>query len=74
MSNISAIPRYNLQSVSDSLRQLANRIDSGEVDAVRCVVSMEDSDGNTDYCAFGSDFTRAHAAGILVSVQQDIFK
>jgi len=72
MSNISAIPVYNLQSVSDSLRQLANRIDDGQVDAVRCVVALESKEGEASYTAFGEDFTGAHAAGLCFAVMKQI--
>jgi len=72
MSNISAIPVYNLQSVSDSLRQLANRIDDGQVDAARCVVALESKDGEVSFNAFGQDFTLAHAAGLCFAVMKQI--
>ena len=72
MSNVSAIPIYNLQSVSDSLRQLANRIDDGQVDANRCVVVIESKAGMATYSAFGEDFTTAHAAGLCFSAMQQI--
>lgn len=72
MSNVSAIPIYNLQSVSDSLRQLANRIDDGQIDVNRCVVVMESNAGVVTNSAFGEDFTAAHAAGLCFAAMQQI--
>ena len=63
--SVVAFPRYNLTNTVAALRQLANRIEGGEIDCVRCVVVMEAADGQPNYTAFGEDFTRAHAVGLL---------
>ena len=67
-SNVSRFPLYNLTNIPESLRKLANDIESGDVQAVRVVVVIEPDAGLT-YRAFGSEpFTQAHAAGICLGI------
>lgn len=71
--SVTALPRFNIESVVDGLRQLANLIETGERPVVRCVVCAELPDGFTDYHAFGPDpFPRAHAAGLCFGAATDI--
>lgn len=55
---------------------MANEIENGETDAIRCVLVLEDSDGGMDYRAFGAEpFTVAHAAGLcLIAATNTIVK
>lgn len=74
MSNILSYPKYNMHNIPEALRKLANEIESGEVDAVRCVVVLEpeDSEG-ANYRAFGAEpFTRGHAIGLCFCAMQTI--
>lgn len=61
-------PRFKLTDLPNSLRKLADDIESGNRDAIRAVVCMETSEGGTDYAAFGEDFSYYRGIGILHSV------
>lgn len=62
---VEAFPLYQLNDIPNALRQLANKIDDGQVSAVRCVVALETDVGEIDYKAFGAEpFTVSGAIGI----------
>lgn len=63
--NVHPIGVYKIENVAESLRQVAHEIDLGHLDAVRVVLVLESSEGVVDYKAFGKDFQRAYAAGLL---------
>lgn len=67
--NVTALPLYNISDIPESLRQLANRIEHGEVDAEHVVVCIElKKTGKPTYVAFGAEpFTRAYAAGLCLA-------
>lgn len=68
--SVSALPLYKLHDIPESLRQLANRIEHGEIEAVNCVVCIVQENGEPTYTAFGSDpFTRMTAMGLLEGVK-----
>lgn len=72
---VTAFPLYKLNDIPEALRQLANKIEHGELNAVRCVVAIEPSEGAPTYAAFGCEpFTNAHAAGLLVCVASKVFE
>lgn len=72
---VTAFPLYNLNHIPDALRQLANRIEHGEIDAVRCVVVMESSVGQVACPAFGREpFTLAHASGLCFAAAGNILE
>jgi len=76
---VSAFKRYKLHNIPEALRQVANQIEHGDIDAVRCCLVVETKEGPVQYRAFGEEpFTRAHAIGlcstashILMSGQDD---
>lgn len=73
--SVSALPIYKLNDIPEALRALANRIECGEIDAVRAVVAIEPSEGSCDYKCFGQEpFTRAHAVGVLQAASIEILK
>lgn len=64
--SVVAFPLYKITDIPESLRQLANRIECGEITAERVVVAIEPGNAPCTYVAFGSEpFTRGHAAGLL---------
>ena len=65
-------PRFKLTDVAASLRTLAAQIDAGDRPTLRAVVCMETEDGWFDYCAIGSDFSKAHALGLLRLCENEI--
>lgn len=72
-ARITAFPLYQLCNVPEALRALANKIQHGDVQAVRCVVVLEDEDGAVDYKAFGLEpFTRGHAIGLCFCAAKEI--
>lgn len=62
--SIIEFPHYNLYNIPEALRKLANDIEKG-LPVDYCIVSMQLADGTLEYRAFGKDFVRAHAVGIL---------
>lgn len=67
--NITQFPLYKLPDIPDCLRRLADKLESGEEQAVRIIVILELPDGGVTYKAFGAEpFTRAHAIGLCFSV------
>lgn len=70
MSNVTAFPYYQIHNVPEALRLLAQKIESGQIEAKRVVVVLEDNESAIDYRAFGEDFTRAHAVGVLDVAKQ----
>lgn len=63
--SVSPFTRYKLTDIPEALRLVANKIEHGDIDAVRCVLLLEDSDGGFEYKAFGAEpFTVAHAVGL----------
>lgn len=73
--SVTAFPRYKLTDIPDALRQLANRIEHGEIDAVRVVVAIERETGPFDYKAFGQEpFTNAHAVGLCFAAASKILE
>lgn len=73
-SKLSALPIYKLNDIPEALRAMANRIECGEIDAVRVVVAIEPSDGICTYSCFGQEFTRAHAVGVLHAAAIEILR
>ena len=65
MSNVSAFPKYILKDLPEALRLLATKIELGEVDAIRAVITLQNQYGTVDYRAFGEDFSIAHAVGLV---------
>ena len=65
-------PRFKLTDVAASLRTLASQIESGERPAIRAVVCLELSEGEFDYCAVGTNFSKAHALGLLRLCEHEI--
>jgi hypothetical protein len=79
---VTPLPIYNLHSIPEGLRQLAHRIESGEISAERCLVVLEpdgvgagevlESEG-VSVQGFGAEpFTRAHAIGLLQAATWEI--
>lgn len=75
MNSVVAFPIYKLNDIPEALRAMANRIECGEIDAVRIVVSIEPSNGQCTYSCFGEEpFTRAHAVGVLHAAAMEILR
>lgn len=71
--SVSAFPLYKLHDIPEALRAVANKIEHGDIDAVRCVLVIEEAAGGVDYKAFGEEpFTRAHAIGLCFSIAKEI--
>ena len=71
--NVTAFPLYKLTDIPEALRAVANALEHGGLDAVRCVLVLEADDGSVDYKAFGDEpFTRAHAIGLCFSIAKEI--
>ena len=68
--NIAAFPLYQLNDIPAALRQLAHKIENGDIPAERCVVCIDGGlEAGMDYKAFGAEpFTRGHAAGLCFGV------
>lgn len=72
---VTAFPKYNLSDIPEALRQLANRIEHGEINAVRAVVCIEPEEGAPTYAAFGAEpFTNAHASGLCFFVAGEVLR
>lgn len=72
-ATVTAFPRYKLNDVPEALRALANRIELGEISAVRIVVAMEPENERCTYAAFGAEpFTRSHAIGLCHAAINEI--
>lgn len=70
---VSVFPLYKLHDVPEALRQVANKLEHGELSSVRCVLVMEREDGSIDYACFGEEpFTRAHAVGLCFAAAQEV--
>lgn len=74
MNNPAAFPKFILENVPASLRQLANRIEDGHFSARRVVICIETEEGDPDYMAFGEDFSRFYAVGIIQAASHKILK
>lgn len=74
MGKVSAMPRYHIENVPQSLRQLANRIEHGEIIGSRMVVCIHvEEDDSVDYIAIGPDpFNRTMASGIVSRVLKEL--
>lgn len=71
---VTAFPLYKLNDIPEALRQLANKIEHGDVSAVRCVVCIEPEEGQPTYSAFGAEpFTNAHASGLCFYIANEVF-
>lgn len=71
---VAAFPRYQIHDIPEALRQLANKIEHGDILAERCVVILEDGQ-SIDYKAFGAEpFTNAHAVGLCVAAMKEILE
>lgn len=71
--SVSVFPLYKLTDIPEALRAVANKLEHGDLDAVRCVLVLETSAGDVDYKAFGAEpFTRAHAIGLCFSIASEI--
>lgn len=57
-------PHYNLYNIPEALRKLANDIEKG-IPAAHCIVTLQLEDSTLEYRAFGENFTKAHAVGLL---------
>ena len=69
MSKVAAFSRFQINNVVASLRQLANRIEAGELPAEHVVV-VRVAPAEVNYHAFGPEpFTRWQAAGALAAAQ-----
>lgn len=63
--NITKFPLYKLPDIPACLRRLADKLESGEEQAVRSIVILELPDGSLTYKAFGAEpFPIAHAVGL----------
>jgi len=70
---VSAFPLYKLHDIPDALRQVANKLEHGELSATRCVLVMETAEGTIDYACFGEEpYTRAHAVGLCIAAAQTV--
>lgn len=72
MGDVVRFGRFKVTDVPSSLRTLAEQIDDGSRGVRRVVVVIETAEGNSDYCAFGEDFTCYHAIGMLAVCSNDI--
>lgn len=68
---------YKLHDIPEALRLLAHQIETGTTKCRHVVVVMQvegDAPGDAvcDYRAFGVDFSRAHAVGLLAYAQREI--
>ncbi len=71
--SVSAFPRYILESIPEALRQVANRIEHGDVQATRCVLIVETPEGQVEYMAFGAEpFSQAHAIGLCFAAAKEL--
>jgi len=73
MGDVSAFQRYKLHDIPEALRMVANQIEHGSIDAVRCVLVIETADEGITYRAFGDEpFTRGHAIGMCFQACKEI--
>jgi hypothetical protein len=71
--SVALSPRYKMTDIAASLRQVANQIEHGELEAEHCILILETADGAAEYRAFGSEpFTRAHAIGLCFAIAKEI--
>jgi hypothetical protein len=72
--SVTVFPHYQLNDIPEALRLLANKIEHGDVSAVRCVVCIEPDHGMPTYSAFGAEpFTMAHASGLCFYIANEVF-
>lgn len=62
---VTRFPIYNLYNVPEALRKLATDIEEAEEPVKHCIVVMQKENDGLDYRAFGKDFCKAHAIGLL---------
>ncbi len=74
MGSVSAFPKYQLTNIPQALRLLAEKVETGELDARHMVVVIQGLDGSIDYKAFGDDFTKPHAVGLLELAKLQIYE
>lgn len=68
--NVSALPILNLSNVPEALRQIANRMEMGDLTVKNCVICWTQEDGEPDYSALGPDpFPVMNAIGLIESVK-----
>lgn len=65
MSNVSPFRNYQLTNIPNALRLMAEKVETNSLEAKHMLVVFQRKDGTTDYCAFGEDFNKAHAIGLL---------
>ncbi len=65
MSKVLPFSRYQLENIPNALRLMAEKVEAGSLEAKHLLVVFQRQDGTTDYCAFGEDFNKAHAIGLL---------
>lgn len=64
--SVTEFPIYNLYNIPEALRKVANEIEANPASARHIVLVLQNEDGGCNYRAFGKDFSRAHATGLLV--------
>jgi len=72
MGSILKWRKYKIDNVPSCLRQLADRIESGDTDAQYAVVVWEDEEGDPNYAAFGKEISRSQVVGALTFMISDI--
>lgn len=65
MSNVAPFRNYQLAHIPNALRLMAEKVEAGSLEAKHVLVVFQRVDGTADYCAFGDDFNKAHAIGLL---------
>lgn len=65
MSNVLPFRHYQLTNIPNALRLMIEKVEAGSLVPQHMLVVFQRDDGTLDYCAFGDDFTKAHAIGML---------
>ena len=65
-------PGFKRDDVPASLTQLARQIEAGQLPTTRVLVCIEKLDGTVDFMAAGTEFSRAHAVGLLRYCEREI--
>lgn len=70
--NITVFPRYNLYNIPEALRKVANEIEENPALCKKILLCGQNTNGGVWYKAFGEDFPKMHAVGILEYAKAEI--
>ena len=70
--NVIPYPNFNVPNIPEALRKVANDIEANPEICSRVILCGQRSDGTIWRKAFGKDFHKAHAIGIMEFVKHGL--